>query len=182
MPTIELVSLGAEAVPALPAFSTFACRAEHEPRSHRALFQPVFDRVRGIMVHLGDKELEAGLESGGAGAWVAGGLIAWDGRVIEIPAVDPALGAGQGWGEDQAHSFRFLPRVLAELEQLVGILQRHSPTGEVYFSTDYQFGPAEPAYRSHYTTARLLAEHAASGLRWNCLYHLVPTEERPGAT
>ena len=71
-------------------------------------------------------------------------MIEWDQEgYITIPEVDPALGDDQWQGEDQENDLRFLPMVIPELKQLMSLLLEYSPVHQLYFSTDYQFGPEE---------------------------------------
>ena len=173
MPTIEILSLGCETVPDLPTFSSFTFIAESDLQSHRALFQPVFDTVSGVIVHLGNKELEKDLKAGKVGFWFCGDLIDWSEEGIKLPIIDPALGEEQWWGEDQDYAFRFLRDVVPEMRELFSTLLQQSPVGQIFFSTDYQFGPAKAMQRSNYTISQLFEEHERWGLRWNCLYQIM---------
>lgn len=105
--------------------------------------------------------------------WFASDLIDWQNREIIIPEVDIALGEHQWWAEDQVYEFRFLSSVVPELKQLLTLMLQPSPVNLAYFLTDYQFGPSEGMQRMNYTVPALFEEHQRSGLRWNCLYHLV---------
>jgi hypothetical protein len=173
MPTIEIVSLGCTTIPDLPTYSTFTLIAETELSSHRALFQSVFDSSSGVILHLGNKSLETDLATGEIGIWFASDLIDWQQETVIIPEVDLTLGDDQWWGRDQQYAFRFLSMVVPELEQLLTVMLEHSPTHEIYFATDYQFGPSVGMQRMRYTLPSFFDEHAQSGLRWNCLYHIV---------
>jgi hypothetical protein len=167
MPTIELVSVLCKENLTLPSFSTFAIRVDTSLQSHRALFQPVFDQTEGVIVHLGNKDFTEEDY-----CFFAGRLIDWDEGIIILPEIDSDSPDEQWWGEDQDQQFRFLAEVLPEVRSLLAYLLQHSPCGQVYFSTDYQFGPKNPDYRTGYSIQRLIDEHNEQGLRWNCLYKI----------
>ena len=178
MPTIEIVSIGTNYIPDLPRFDTFACMVEAELQSHRSLFQEDFDSVSGVIVHLGNKEFQEDFDKGEVGVWFAGQLIDWsDGKTIIIPTVDPDFDEPQWWGEDQSYGFRFLSNVFCEVCELLSLLLEHSPVKQVFFSTDYQFGPSKAMKRMSCTLRSFIDEHDANGLRWNCLYQIVREEK-----
>jgi hypothetical protein len=159
-------------MPDIPTFSTFAYEAETELVSHRGLFQSVFGGTSGVIVHLGDKDLQKYLDRGEWSCWFAGDLIAWSEKRIVLPGIDMALGDDQWWGEGQMSLFRFKPEVVPDVRQLLEILLRASPAGRAMFSTDIQFGPAEGRECEGYSIERLFREHETVGLAWNCLYHI----------
>ena len=167
MPTMEIVALGCKAVPELPAYSCFHWEAETKLESHRGLFQSVFDETEGIIVHLGNKNQEE------EGVAFADALVAWrqDGYII-IPEIDSSLGDDQWQGEDQDNNLRFLPAVIPELRHLMSLLLDCSPVHQMYFSTDYQFGPGEAIQKNGYTFSSFFEEHDQSALRFNTLYHI----------
>lgn len=168
MPTIEIVALKCETLPNLPSFENFAYIAEKQLQSHRGIFQSEFDQIAGIILHLGNKDLE-GQEGGG---WFAGQLIKWGDEDVIIPQIEEDSGGEQWWGEDQSFLFRFAPEVFKELKKLLELLLEQSPVKQLYFTTDYQFGPSESMKRLNYSLRRFFEEHDNSGLRWNCLYQI----------
>ncbi len=168
MPTIEIVALKCETLPNLPSFENFSYIAERQLQSHRGIFQSVFDQTTGIILHLGNKDME-GQEDGG---WFAGQLIEWGNEEIIIPQIEEGGSDEQWWGEDQDFMFRFVRQVFTELKALLEFLLEQSPINQLYFTTDYQFGPSESMKRSNYSLRRFIEEHENSGLRWNCLYQI----------
>jgi len=168
MPTIEIVALKCETLPNLPLFENLAYIAERQLQSHRGIFQSEFDQTTGIILHLGNKELE-GQEDGG---WFAGELIEWGNEEIIIPQIEKVGGDEQWWGEDQSFMFRFAPEVFTELKVLLEFLLEQLPIKQLYFTTDYQFGPSEGIKRPNYSLRRFFEEHDNAGLRWNCLYQI----------
>src|SRR5690606_22620583 len=93
---------------------------------------------------------------------------------LYLPVVDPDAEGDQWWGEDQDYGARLRPEVVPDLRDLLSRLVAHSPDRGAYFTTDYQFGPGQPMRRSNYTVGTLLDEGERSGIRWNCLYHVLP--------
>jgi hypothetical protein len=160
MPTIEVVSIGCEAVPALPEFSVFDYEAETSVHSHRSLFYDFYKGVKGGIVHLFDKDCE--IRSS------AGSIVEWD------PEGFIVIGGSE---EDQDGAYRdgelfFRAEVVPELRQLMELMLDSSPTWEIYFSTDYQFGPREAWRMPGYSFSSFWEEHEAKGLRFNSLYHI----------
>jgi hypothetical protein len=173
MPTIEIVSLECREVPDLPTFTSFAYLAEDRLQSHRALFQSEFDGISGVIIHVGNKELQQDLDRGEISMWWAGGLIEWGQGEITIPTINPDLGGDQRWGEGQVHMFRFLPHVIPDLRRLLTLLREHSPLKQAYFSTDLQLGPEKVVQPVWYTISTLFEIHKHWGLRWNTLYRVI---------
>jgi hypothetical protein len=170
MPTIELVALECSVVPEMPSFGSFAVISETVLESHRGLFQPEFDRVSGIMVHLASKSCESDPE----GFWFAGDLIDWDDGGIVIPTYESGdeLNDEDKWhGEDQLDKFRFESSVLNDLRALIGILLESSSVGEVWFTTDIQFGPSIKTQMT-VTLSEFFDQLVSSELRWHCLYRI----------
>ncbi len=117
MPTIELVSIGAPSELDLPKYESFDYCYECRLEGHRGLFQHRFDQLEGVILHLGNQGQEGG------DGWFAGMLMNWD-------------------RED--HSLVFQPHVSSEVRDLLLRLLEASPSGDVTFSSDYQFGPEDP--------------------------------------
>lgn len=170
VPTIEIVSIQAPTLPPLPRFTTLAIIAERQAaiESHRGLFNDTLGGMSGVILHLGDPDLDP--EDGG---WFAGKLIEWRDESMTIPLVDPADPHDQ-WGAGQTERFRFLPTARIEVEQVLNLALQASPIGKAVFLTDYQFGPELPTLVSARAPAALWAEHDKVGLRWNHLYHIEP--------
>jgi len=167
MPTIELVSILCKEILTVPSFSTFTTIVDNSLKSHRGLFQHMFDQTEGVIVHLGNKDLTRE-----DSCFFAGDLIDWDEGAIILPTVDPDSPDRQWWGEDQCVRFRFNAEVFSEVQTLLEYLLHHSPCGQVYFSTDYQFGPTSPDYLVGCSIQQLIDDHNGQGLKWNCLYRV----------
>ena len=177
MPTVEIVCLSASGPIDLPRYDSFACMVEEVPRSHRAHFQADFDGASGPIAHLGNKEFQADLDAGRPRGWFANTLFDFsDEGMLYLPVKGLDLNAAgeQWWGEDQDYGARLRQEVVPDLRDLLTRFVAHSPERGAYFTTDYQFGPGEPIRQSNYTVDSLLDEGLQTGIRWNCLYHLLP--------
>lgn len=147
MPTIEIVSVGAPPVLDLPKYETFAYEYESELEGHRGLFQHLFDQLNGVIVHLANKDLE----DAGSG-WFAGHLMTWD-------------------HEDD--SLVFESHVAADVSDMMIRLLEASPTGELTFSSDYQFGPEEPRlHEALLSLEQFWGLHNSAQLRFNAYYRI----------
>jgi len=151
VPTIELISIGCPEKPALPRYDGFAFIVEKELRSHRGLFQSVFDTLNGVIVHLANKDME-GYEDG---CWFAGMIMDWQ----EDETEDEAL--------------VFLPDTLLDVRDLMQRLLAASPEHRITFSTDYQFG-SERRECGEILFSRFFDLHARRELRYNHLWYVKP--------
>jgi len=147
MPTIEFISIGCQKPPELPRYQSFAFYAETELRSHRGLFQSVFDSLSGVIVHLANKDME-GHEDG---CWFAGKIMDWQ--------------------EDEVLVFR--PDTLLDVRDLMQRLIAASPQRRITFSTDYQFG-SDRRECGEIAFSRLFELHARHELRYNQLWYVNP--------
>ena len=150
MPTIELISIGCPQVPDLPRYDSFAYIAEMKLQSHRELFQPVFDSLSGMIVHLANKQYEGHEE----GCWFAGMIMDWK-------------------GDDDA--LIFLPDTLLNVRDLMKRLFAASPHHRITFSTDYQFG-GDRQECGEVTFSAFFDLHARRSLRYNSLWILRPDD------
>lgn len=152
MPTLELISIDCPEIPVLPAYPTFAYRMEKELRSHRSLFQPAFDELSGVIVHLANKELE-----GTNSRWFAGMLMDWY----------------------STNALVFQTEVRDDVADLMQRLLDASPVGQVTFSSDYQFGGCGQETRE-VSLRDFFRLHDRHALRYNTLYQvheeLVPAD------
>lgn len=150
MPTIELISLDCPDVPSLPRYRTFAYRADTELVSDRSLFQPNFDALRGVMVHLANKELEHSRS-----LWFAGNIMDW-------PCDDALLFTS----ETRDDVMDFMRHLIAA-----------SPQKRLAFSTDYQFGGPRREC-GEISLSQFFQLHDQHALRYNCLWY-VRADEGP---
>jgi hypothetical protein len=113
--------------------------------SHRALFQPVFDALSGVIVHLGNKSLE-----GDQGTpWFGGSLMDWQHNGALV----------------------FLPEVRVEIADLMQRLVRASPSRRITFSTDYQSSD-ERREQGKVEVSKFLELHDCRALRYNSLWYV----------
>lgn len=147
MPTIELISVGCPNIPELPRYDSFAYIAEAELRSHRNLFQGVFDSLTGVIVHLANKHMEGHEDE----CWFAGMIM--------------------DWHEDE--TLLFLPDTLLDVWDLMKHLLEASPQNRITFSTDYQFGSERREY-GEISLSQFFDLHARHELRYNHMWHIKP--------
>lgn len=125
MPTIELVSIGCESAPDFSGYATFKAIAEvGRLKSHRGIFQEIFDKQRGAIVHLGNPSFDPGELR----PWYADELMDWE----KVDAIAPL-------GKKRITPCIFKKSVKPELKRLLSDLLNRSPVRKVIFSTDYQF-------------------------------------------
>lgn len=155
MPTIELASIGCTQPPDLPYYDSFTYSVETRLFSHRELFQPVFNDLNGVIVHLANKERE----STQAGLWFAADLINWNGAHLDA--------------EEDTKPLIFLPDALLDVRDLMRRLLTASPQKHITFSSDYQFG-GEERENEEISFSRFFKLHASQELYFNHLWHVVP--------
>jgi hypothetical protein len=145
-------------------------RSKTTLESDRGLFQPEFDLVSGVMVHLANKDCERDPD----GFWFGGDLIDWEEGELALPVYESEdqPGAEDTWnGEDQLHRFRFESSVLEDLRALIVVLMDSSPVGEVWFTTDLQFGPSSKT-QATVSLDEFFDQLRSSELSWHCLYRI----------
>jgi len=147
LPTIEIVSVKAPSETKLPQYNSFAYMADSTIESHRGLFQHKFDDLKGVMVHLANKEL--GEENDGD--WFAGKLM--------------------DWNRDDDPLF-FETQVIPDVFDLMHRLLNASPVATLTFSSDYQFGPPSVEEDSPLSMDRFWQLHDADKLRYNAFYRI----------
>jgi hypothetical protein len=141
---MEIIVVDCPEIPVLPSYASFTYSAEKKLVSHRLLFQSVFDRWQGVILHLANKECE-----GRGGFWFASDLM--------------------DWGEDDALVFR--PEARVDVIDLLQRLLSASPAGHLIFATDYQFG-TERKECGEATIEEFFALHDRRELRYNTIWYL----------
>lgn len=145
MPTIELVSIDCSTAPKLPKYSSFAYILESKLESHRGLFQSVFDSLSGIIIHLGNKDLEEEKDD----FWFAGKLMDWK----------------------YDENLVFLPNSFKEVADLMQKLIILSPQKHILFSSDYQFGGEKKQY-DEVALSQFFKLHDQKKLHYNSIYFI----------
>jgi hypothetical protein len=105
----------------------------------------VFDSLSGIIIHLGNKELEEKK----SGFWFAGSLMDWN------------------YGE----ALVFLPNSRQEVADLMLKLIMLSPQKRITFSSDYQFGSSRQECGG-VTLSQFLKLHDQKRLRYNSIWYI----------
>jgi hypothetical protein len=165
MPTIEIVSIGADKLGLDLNDFDIAIIEENKLISHRGLFYNFLKNQNGIIVHIGNPEFK----SEKIGIFFAGQIIDWDFEpgYIEIPDFDKGE-----TGSNQNFRFKFLLDYQIEIAKIINIGFQKSPTKDLYFLTDYQFGP-ETAITKEIYVKDFWIQHDNEGLEWNVLYKLI---------
>jgi hypothetical protein len=86
--------------------------------------------------------------------------------LIQIPNFDK-----EETGSNQQSKFQFLVDYQIDLAKIIKIALENSPVKEVYFLTDYQFGP-EKGKMENLGIEDFWSLHDSHGLTWNTLYKL----------
>lgn len=164
MPTIEIVSVGANELKLDQSNFKIALIEENKLESHRGLFYDWLIEQEGIMVHLGNPDFKEDKEGG----FFAGQIIDWD---FEPTWIDlPNFDKGET-GANQVSHFKFLAEYQVEVALIIEEAINASPEHLVYFLTDIQFG-ADKGEIVKMNLRDFMALHDTEGLRWNTLYKL----------
>lgn len=191
MPSIELVSINCRHIPALPQYASFAYRVDTRLESDRALFQPVFDTLNGVIVHLANKDLEGHTEG-----WFAGEIMDWTqtniDRAREMLSMADALGQtveGETTVQDKVAAVKeyleihdilpvhydpvlaFRPETRPDMTDLMQRLLAVSPEHRMTFSSDYQFGGVRREC-GEVTLTEFFNLHDRRLLKYNSLFYI----------
>ena len=167
MPTIEIISIGCDSVPDFSHYAMFRAIAEvGRLKSHRGIFQEIFDKERGVIVHLGNNSLPDE-----PGPWYAHELIDWK----KVDANAPV-------GSKATTPCIFKKSVKPEIRHLLSDLLNRSPVRKVIFSTDYQFTDNPAQEEGPVTLPRFteLLEHDA--IPFNTLFWFSDTSRTMGSS
>ena len=164
MPTIEIVSIGADKLGLKQTDFDIAIIEENKLISHRGLFFDFLKKQNGVIVHIGNPDLKNEKECG----FFAGLIIDWDFEpdYIKIPDFDKGE-----TGSNQNFRFKFLLDYQIEIAKIIKIGFLKSPTKDLFFLTYYQFGP-ENATIKEMNLKDFWVQHDNDGLEWNVLYKL----------
>ena len=164
MPTIEIVSIGADKLGLKQTDFDIAIIEETKLISHRGLFYDFLQKQNGAIVHIGNPDLKNDKECG----FIAGLIIDQDFEpgYIKIPDFDKGE-----TGSNQNFRFKFLLDYQIEIAKIIKLGFLKSPTKELLFLTDYQFGP-ENASIKETKLKDFGVQHDNEGLEWNVLYKL----------
>ena len=127
-------------------YAGFAYIADTELRSHRGIFQSLFDSLTGVMVHLASKSFEG---EQGEGWWFAGEVMDWN----------------------SGDALVFLPHAKLDVIDLIHQLLRASPEGRILFSTDNQSDDIRQVC-GEVSLSDFLQLHDDHVLRYNSLWYI----------
>ena len=164
MPTIEIISLGADKIGLNQDDFQVAIIEDTQMESDRGLFYDYLKPQKGTIVHIGNPDFKMDKEGG----FFAGKIIYWDFEptLVQIPNFDK-----EETGSNQQFKFQFLVDYQIDVAKILIISLESSPVQEAYFLTDYQFGP-EIAKMKDLKISEFWTLHDSKGLTWNTLYKL----------
>jgi hypothetical protein len=151
MPSIEIIAIGQSRPIEVGGFP-FAVVADGALRSYRgpqARFQEDFDRVSGIIYHLGNPSLKQ--DSAGR-VYFAYKLLGEASRKVE------------------ADFLEFASPFRPAAERLLAELVAASPTEELIFTSDWQFGPEWTRHKPALTLSAFWKLHDSRRVLLNALY------------
>ena len=151
MPSIEIVCIG-QAEPLDCSSYPFAVEASPKLVSHRSpvpRFQSDFDKLSGILYHLGNPDLKEREE----GAFFAYELLGDSSREVEPPS-----------------SLEFAAQFASRIFDLIEALLAESPKSELLFTSDWQFGPDHALRLGSVSLAELRQLHDTGALLINAAY------------
>lgn len=151
MPSIEIVAVGQPRPIEVDGFP-FAVVADAKLKSHRSphpRFQEDFDRVSGIMYHLGNPSLK---DDRAGRCFFAYDLLSEESRKVE------------------ADYLEFAPAFRPAAETMLAELIAGSPTEEVIFTSDWQFGPDWTKREPALSLTEFWRLHDSHRLLLNALY------------
>ena len=163
MPTIEFISLDTNELDLNNDDFKVAIIEEKELKSHRGLFNSYLKRKKGVIIHIGNPDLN--YKDYG---FFAGMIINWKFEPDEN--LIPKIEIGES-GENQEFKFKFMKVYQKEINKIIKISFEKSSVNEVYFLTDIQFGP-ESGTRKKINLKDFWKQHDSEGLEWNVLYKI----------
>lgn len=164
MPTIEIVSIGTDKIELSQDDYEIALIEDNLLIGHRGLFNYFLKNKNGVMIHVGNPDFKKDKNYG----FYAGDLIDWDFEPTEI--LIPAMNKGET-GVNQQFRFQFKIDYQIEVGKIIDIGLRKSPTNDLYFMSDYQFGKENGEIKEINLTD-FWNHHNNCGLEWNTLYKL----------
>jgi hypothetical protein len=151
MPSIEIVCIGQIEVSDF-SHLRFAVKGGTTPKSDRSprpLFQQDFNALKGCIYHLGNPELK----NGEKGLFFAADLLS-----------DRSVHASR------STFLEFRPEFVPAVSELLASLMESSPSNQLLFTSDYQFGPKRPHRSSPVTLSEFWSLHDSRKLRLNAAY------------
>jgi hypothetical protein len=150
MPSIEVVSIGQQQ-PSDFSHLSFAVRSETELESHRGLFQEDFNRLTGVIYHLGNPEFKIE-DKNGFFAYVLLSEESQDNNFFEID-----------------REFR------VDFEYFINNLLIASPVAQVFFTSDWQFEPEKITKGGEVSLMDFWDLHDRHQLQLNASYTITKT-------
>ncbi len=153
MPSIEIVAI-AQQCPSKVDDLPFAAMADFTLKSHRSQsrFQGDFDRLSGIMYHLGNP----GLKTDHAGR-----------RFFAYQLLSPAS------RKVESSFLEFAAEYRAAAQMFFEELLHNSPVGKLVFTSDWQFGPEWIKYEPELSLSEFWRLHDSHLIQLNAFYSII---------
>lgn len=148
MPTIEIASINSTGLDLNQDDFEVAIIEEIKLESHRGLFYDFLIKQNGRIIHIGNPDFKADKK---------GGFFA--GQIVD-------------WGFDSDTNFQFRQENIDDIKRLLQIAMSKSPDQEIYFLTDYQFGPEVAEFKTVEGLKAFWEKHDKDGLTLNTLYRI----------
>jgi hypothetical protein len=167
MPTIEIVSINATELRLDQADFDIAIIEENKLISHRGLFYDFLQKMKGVIIHIGNPDFKDDKEGG----FFAGAIVDWgfEPKEVFMPIYDKENPSDKP-GANQVHRFKFETTYINDIDRLLKTALDHSPINKAYFLTDIQFGPEEGKTKIIFTVSKFWEQHDTEGLEFNTLY------------
>ena len=148
MPTIEIASINSTGLDLKQDDFEVAIIEENKLESHRGLFYDFLLKQNGTIIHIGNPDFKADKEGG----FFAGQIVDWD------------------FNSDA--NFQFREEYRNDIKRLLQIAMNKSTDKNIYFLTDYQFGPELEEFKTIEGLTAFWKEHDKGGVRLNTLYEI----------
>jgi hypothetical protein len=169
MPTIEIVSIGADKLGLKQTDFDIAFIEENKLISHRGLFYDFLKKQNGVIVHIGNPDLKNDKECG----FFAGLTIDFDFIDKDYRKNKKGLRtSARNHYANQTFRFKIKAEYFTEIKKIIEISLNCSPPCSAFFLTDYQFGPEIARTEKVITLEQFSEKHNIAGLDWNTLYKL----------
>lgn len=168
MPTIEIVSINSSKLNLDPATFKVTILQESTLVSHRSLFYDFLIKQSGVIVHIGNPELQYATDE----SFFAAQIIDWEFEDGEMVIPQPESMHSSDLRSIQQSRFQFLKEYKEDIYRILKIALKKSPLNRIYFLTDYQFGPENANQEIIYSIGNFWHIHDSRGLVFNTLYEM----------
>ena len=168
MPTIEIASVNSPGINLLQQDFEVAIIENKNHKSHRTLFNNLFKKEKGTIIHIGDPDFR----NNKTNLFFANEIIDWEFEPVDMiyyPILDEDYNMGDG-GSNQQCRFKFIGKYRKDIDKLLRAALASSPIKKVYLLTDYYFGPDGENKEIVSKISNLWSKHDEEGLKFNTMY------------